>query len=49
MGRAYQQAGELAVAESCWRRAHNTASDADRIEIRRLMGMPPQRTFNDFK
>lgn len=47
MGRAYQQAGQAPLAESCWRRAYNTASDADRAEIRRLMGMPPQRSYND--
>lgn len=40
LGRAYQKNGELALAESCWRRAYLPASDPQRNELRRLMGMP---------
>ena len=43
MGQAYEKAGQLPVAESCWRRAYFPASDFQRNEIRRLMGLPPGR------
>ena len=40
MGKAYQKTGQVAMAESCWRRAYLSATDMERSEIRRLMGMP---------
>ena len=44
MGKAYQKTGQLAMAESCWRRAYLSATDMERNEIRRLMGMPDLRS-----
>ncbi len=43
LGRAYQKNGQLALAESCWRRAYVPATDQERNELRRLMGMPEPR------
>ncbi len=41
LGKAYQKIGQMALAESCWRRAYLAATDLERNELRRLMGMPP--------
>jgi tetratricopeptide (TPR) repeat protein len=45
LGRAYQKNGQLALAESCWRRAYQIATNLERIELRRLMGMPDSPSF----
>ncbi len=51
LGRAYEQIGQLGMAESCWRRAYLPASDLQRSEIRRMLGMADLRGAigKDFK
>jgi hypothetical protein len=39
---------QLPLAESCWRRAYLSASDLQRNDIRRMMGLPDQTArFSD--
>lgn len=49
LGKAYLKSGDRPLAESCWRRAYLSATDMERNEIRRLMGLPelPRRDFLD--
>jgi tetratricopeptide (TPR) repeat protein len=42
LGQTYNLLGQTAVAESCWRRAHATATESERRQIRKLMGLPEE-------
>ena len=46
---AYVAVGQTAFAETCWRRAYQTATEPERREIRRRLGISSNiNTFNRF-
>jgi tetratricopeptide (TPR) repeat protein len=42
LGRHYAAAGRTDLAECCWRRAHRNANASQRVEVRKLLGLPQE-------